>query len=95
LERNASRAPLASLMMLAVTPAPAALILSRMAVRLVSSGPMVMSTGVPPVLAVKPSGPVQLPSVIVSVPSPSVAALLANAVLETVCPTARLPTLTA
>ena len=84
-------------MMLAVTPALAALILSRMDARLVSPAPMVMFTGVAPLLAVKPliGSPVQVPSVIVSVPLESVLLLDASVALLTVCPLASAVTLTA
>ena len=52
-ERRLKRDPEASLTMLAVTPAPALLILSRKPVRLVSPSPMLMVTAVAPDLGVK------------------------------------------
>ena len=74
-ERSDRRAPFESLTMVAVTPAPAALILSRIDARLVSPAPMVMLTGELPALASKlvaggpAGGTVQVPSSSVSVPS--------------------------
>ena len=60
-ERRLSRVPLASVTSVAVTPAPAALILSRMLAKLVSPAPMVMTTGLLPLLAVKPTAGSPLP----------------------------------
>ena len=76
----------------AVTPALALLILSRIALSEVSPSAMSMVTGVVPDLALKPVGgepPVQLPSSIVSEPADSVALLLANTALLSVCVVAR------
>ena len=98
LERIDSRAPLASLMMVAVTPAPEALILSRMASRLVSPAPISIVTGVLPVLAVKPvvvGEPVQVPISMVIVPSPTAVLALVKAWLASVCWLARACTCTA
>ncbi len=98
LERRLRRVPEASVTRLAVTPAPALLILSRMDARLVSPAPMLMLTALLPGLAVKPaagSPAPQAPSSMVSVPSLRVLADVGWVLLVTVWPTARRLTLTA
>src|SRR5574343_1522039 len=80
LERSDRRAPLASLTMVAVTPAPAALILSRILDRLVSPAPMLMVTALLPALPVKVL-PLQEPNSIVNDASLRVDEELARAVL--------------
>ena len=94
-ERSDSRAPLASLTIDAVTPAPAALILSRIDARLVSVGPIVMLTGELPAFALNAvaGSPLQVPSSILKLPSPTTLVLAAYAVLVTVCDAASLLTL--
>ena len=97
-ERRLSRVPDASVTRLAVTPAPALLILSRMADRLVSPSAMSIVTALLPALAVKPaagSPAPQAPSSMVSVPALSVLVAAGRVVLVTVWPTARRLTLTA
>ena len=63
-ERSDRRAPFASVMIEAVTPALAPLILSRMAASEVSPAPIVIETGPAPLLAAKAEGgvPDQVPS---------------------------------
>ena len=74
-----NREPLVSVMMDAVTPALAALILSRTEARLSSPAMMLMTTSDEPALGVKPdrSG-AQVPTLSVSEPVPTKAAELAN-----------------
>jgi len=95
-ERSDRRAPFASVMIEAVTPALAPLILSRMAASEVSPAPMVIETGLAPVLVAKLEGgvPDQVPSWIVSVPSLSVEAEEPKTLEVTVWPWASCCTVT-
>ena len=82
--------------MLATTPAPAELILSRIADRLLSPSAMSTVTAAVPVLAVNgsPGSPVQVPSSMTRLPMPRSALLSANALLTTVWAAARFCTFT-
>ena len=84
-ERISRREPFASVMIIAVTPAPAALILSRTSVS-VSVAATVMSTAVAPVFGAKLVWPApQVPSSMCRVPVPTVVVLDANTPDASVC----------
>ena len=93
---SARRDPFASVTTVALTPALAALILSRIEDSEVSPGPIVIETGFAPDFAAKAEGgvPDQVPSWIVSVPWLSVASDEASALEVTVWPCASCCTVT-
>ena len=93
-ERSSSREPFASVMMSAVTPAPAVLILSRTSVS-VSVAATLMSMAVAPAFGANVVCPApQVPSSRCSVPPPGVAAVDAKTPVASVCTLASVCTAT-